>query len=142
MASGAKADDGQRVLLVTGDPSALESLQLAFEEEGWTVSVADSSENASYVFDAGEYDLIIADSKLSPQTGLEFIATIRNSDTDVIVMMLTEPTAEPTANDRAVAGIDAYVQKPIRDALRVTARARTILKRKRRKGQRGSGVAR
>ncbi len=122
-----------RLLLVDDEPAILASFTLAFEDQGWSVETAATGEEAIERYETGAFDLIITDKNLPGMSGVDLIETIRNQDLDVTLMMLTGFGSAESAVSTLNAGIDAYVEKPVRDVIRLTARAATIVRRRKKR---------
>ena len=125
--------DQRRVLLVDDEPAIAASLELAFDDEGWEVTTASSGEEAMELFAPGRFDVVVTDKNLPEMTGVEVVREMRALDGAVAIMMLTGYPSKRSAIDTLNFGVDAYVEKPVRDVFRLTARARTIIKRKAKK---------
>ncbi len=124
-----------RLLLIDDEPAILASFALAFGDQGWDVDTAPTGEEALSGFAAGSYDLVITDKNLPGIGGVEIVETIRGLDEDVTLMMLTGFGSAESALETLNAGVDAYVEKPVRDVIRLTARAESIIRRRAKKRQ-------
>ncbi|MCP4448722.1 MAG: response regulator [Myxococcales bacterium] len=116
----------------------LESFELTFGDAGWEVSTAGSGEEAMERFAAGRFDLVITDKNLPGISGIEVVTQMRMQDSAVTIMMLTGFGSASSAVDTLNAGTDSYIEKPVRDLIRLAARAEATLRRRRQ--QRSSGL--
>ena len=122
--------DEPRLLLIDDEPAILASFALAFGDQGWAVTTADSGEEALAMYEPGAYELVITDKNLPGMSGVDVVSEIRRSDAAVTIMMLTGFGSISSAADTLNAGVDAYVEKPVRDVIRLTARAKAIIRRR------------
>lgn len=122
-----------RLLLIDDEPAILASFSLAFGDQGWDVSTAPTGEEALERYSPGAYDVVITDKNLPGIGGVQIIKTIRSIDSEVTLMMLTGFGSPASAVDTLNAGVDAYIEKPVRDVIRLTARTEAILRNRTRK---------
>ncbi len=119
-----------RLLLIDDEPAILASFSLAFGDEGWEVTTSESGEDGVETHVPGKFDLVITDKNLPGMSGVEVVEQIRQRDAAVTIMMLTGFGSTSSAVDTLNAGVDAYEEKPVRDVIRLTARAAAIIKRR------------
>ncbi len=121
---------GLRLLLIDDEPAILASFALAFGDQEWIVTTAETGEDGLAAHDVGAFDLVITDKNLPGMSGVEVVRQIRQRDDSVTIIMLTGFGSTASAVDTLNAGVDAYVEKPVRDVIRLTARADAIIKRR------------
>jgi two-component system response regulator RegX3 len=100
-----------RVLVVDDEPTILESVTYAFEQEGFEVRTAADGESALAAARAEPFDAVVLDVLLPGVSGTEVCRRLR-AESSVPILMLTARTAEV---DRVVGlevGADDYVTKP------------------------------
>ena len=78
-----------RVLIVEDENLIRWSLRQKFEARGFTVTDVDRAQAAREALNGNVFDLAMLDYKLPDATGLELLREIRETDTDVVVIMLT-----------------------------------------------------
>jgi DNA-binding response OmpR family regulator len=115
------------VLIVDDEPQIVSFLQLGFEYEGFTVSVATTGPEALKAARTNKFDIIILDIMLPGLSGLEVMQQMRMIyDTPVIML-----TAREGVDDRIAGldmGADDYVTKPF-VFKELMARVRAVLRR-------------
>ena len=102
-----------KILIVDDEKIVRESLFHWFEEEGYTVDIAESGEAALRKFDKGKFDLFLLDMKMPGMSGLELLKKIKESDPDAIVILITAFASVPTAITALKDGAYDYVTKPV-----------------------------
>jgi DNA-binding response OmpR family regulator len=123
-----------RILVAEDDKHILTGLIDALESEGYQVIPAVEGKEAVSLFETETFDLVILDIMMPGRSGFDVCKTIRATDQDVPVMMLT---AKGEEIDKVVGfelGADDYVTKPfgVRELL---ARIAALLRRSRRNNQ-------
>ena len=118
-----------RILLVEDDSRVASFIKRGLREETYAVDIAKDGEEAIYMAQSNEYDLIILDLLLPKKSGLEVLKTLRSEKIATPTLMLT---AKDEVEDRVKgldAGADDYLTKPFGfDEL--LARIRALLRRR------------
>ncbi len=100
------------LLIVEDNPRIATSLAKGLEETGYGVTVVHDGKNALTHFSNQKPDLIVLDLGLPDMDGLDILRTVRETDADLPVIILT---ARDTVNERVEgldAGADDYLAKP------------------------------
>ena len=123
---------GPLILVAEDDRHILAGLIDALASEGYQVTPAADGKEALSLLEREKFDLVILDIMMPGRSGYDVCKTIRETDQDVPVMMLT---AKGEEIDKVVGfelGADDYVTKPfgVRELL---ARIAALLRRSRRK---------
>ena len=119
----------QHVLLVEDDEGIRASMRLALESEGYSVSEADSTEEALPAFAARPPDVVLVDLMLPGADGFEFCKAVRRTS-DVPIIMVTARADSHDVVAGLEAGADDFVTKPF-VMKELTARIRASLRRAR-----------
>ncbi|WP_298940580.1 heavy metal response regulator transcription factor [uncultured Psychromonas sp.] len=117
-----------RLLIVEDEKKTGEYLKKGLTESSFTVDLADNGLDGLHQAMSEEYDLILLDVMLPKLNGWQILQTLRSSDIDIPVLMLT---ARDQVEDRVKGlelGADDYLVKPFA-FVELLARIRNILKR-------------
>ena len=101
-----------RVLIVEDEKLIRWSLHQKFEARGYQVTDAETGQEGLESLDADIYDLIMLDYKLPDMTGLDVLRKLRETDSDVVVIMMTAFSSIESAVDAIKLGAYDYVAKP------------------------------
>lgn len=101
-----------RVLIVEDEKLIRWSLRQKFEARAFQVTGVETGSEAIEALDAGVYDLIMLDYKLPDMTGLDILRKLRETDKDVVVIMMTAYSSIESAVDAIKLGAYDYVTKP------------------------------
>ncbi|UCC28855.1 MAG: sigma-54-dependent Fis family transcriptional regulator [Phycisphaerales bacterium] len=114
-----------RVLIIEDEKLIRWSLRQKFEARNYQVTEVEDGNSALQALHAGVYDLIMLDYKLPDTTGLEILRTVRETDSDVVVIMMTAYSSIESAVDAIKLGAYDYITKPfdMDDVLRTADKA-------------------
>ena len=101
-----------RVLIIEDEKLIRWSLRQKFEARGYQVTGVETGAEAFEALGAGVYDLIMLDYKLPDTTGLDVLRTVRETDSDVVVIMMTAYSSIESAVDAIKLGAYDYITKP------------------------------
>lgn len=124
------------VLVVDDDKNTRLFLSAVLEGAGYTVSVAENGEDALCVMDTEHIDLVVLDVMMPKMDGYEFTKTLRESNNNLPILMVSAKQLPTDKHKGFEAGTDDYITKPIDDEemlLRIKAllrRARIATERK------------
>ena len=117
-----------RILVVDDDVRLASVVSRGLSEEGYAVDVAYEGEEAQYLAEINDYDLILLDLMMPVIDGLTVCRTLREAGLETPILMLT---AKDAVADRVVGldtGADDYLVKPFAfDEL--VARVRALTRR-------------
>src|SRR4030042_3415458 len=120
-----------RILVVEDEKKVASFLKKGLEEEYYAVDCAYDGEEALFMVEANDYDLILLDIMLPKINGLEVLKGVRQRGLTIPVLMLTAKDAVEDVVKGLAAGGDAYLTKPFAFA-ELLARVRALLRRKER----------
>lgn len=120
-----------RILLVEDEPRAAQMLAKGLREQAYAVDVAHDGERAVYVAAISSFDAVILDIGLPRLDGLAVCRQLRQSGSDVPVLMLTARDAVESRIAGLDSGADDYLTKPF-DFGELLARLRALTRRARR----------
>ncbi len=121
----------QQILLVDADSSSARVLEVSLRSAGFTVTTADSAENALEKLEHGAPDLILTDTRLPGADGFAFVRGLRTRTElkDTPIVFLTEQGALEDKLRGLELGVDDYLAKPI-FVREVVTRVHMLLARK------------
>jgi len=118
-----------RILLVEDDARVASFIRRGLREEHYTVDVARDGEQALFLAQTGEYDLMILDLLLPKRGGLDVLRTLRAERVTVPILILTAKDEPRDKVSGLEAGADDYLTKPFAFA-ELLARVRALLRRR------------
>ncbi len=102
-----------RILLLEDDLSLINGLSFAFQKEGYELDVARTVQEATDIWTAGKYDLLILDVTLPDGTGFEICKKVRQTS-KVPIIFLTASDEEMNIIMGLDIGGDDYITKPFK----------------------------
>ena len=117
-----------RVLVIEDELRMAALIQRGLREEGDAVDVATCGEDALWMADAREYDVLVLDVMLPGIDGFETCRALRAAGVRTPVLMLTARDAVEDLVTGLDGGADDYVTKPFSFA-ELTARLRALVRR-------------
>lgn len=117
-----------KLLLVEDEPLLSKTISKGLRMLGYVVDCAYDGEEALYLYETNEYDLMVLDLNLPKLDGMEVLRQIRKQDEDFRILILS---ARNTLEDK-IHGLDGgsndYLTKPF-DFRELEARIRGLLRR-------------
>ncbi|MBT3352123.1 MAG: response regulator transcription factor [Nitrospinaceae bacterium] len=120
--------DNQKILIVDDDLDIQFLLERSLKSEGYTVLVAGDGEKGFELAQSENPDLVILDIMLPETSGLEVCQQLREDNSDVFILMLTELSEDIDKVRGLDMGADDYLTKPF-NILELSARVKAILRR-------------
>ncbi|MDV7143014.1 response regulator transcription factor [Tropicimonas sp. TH_r6] len=117
-----------RVLVVEDDTRIASDLAAALENAAFRVETCADGEEAWFLGDTEEYDLVVLDLGLPRLDGLTILKRWRSNGRDMPVLVLTARGAWTERVEGIDAGADDYLPKPFRME-ELVARARALVRR-------------
>jgi DNA-binding response OmpR family regulator len=118
-----------RVLLAEDDAQVARFIRRGLREEQYAVDVAADGEEALFLAQTGEYDLILLDWMLPKRNGIDVLRTLRAQAVTAPVLVLTGRGEVSHKVEGLDAGADDYLTKPFRFE-ELLARVRALLRRR------------
>jgi two-component system, OmpR family, response regulator len=117
-----------RVLAIEDDAAILGDVRAALEASGFLVETCDDGEQAWFLGDTEDYDLVVLDLGLPGMDGLSVLKRWRANRREMPVLVLTARGAWHERVEGIEAGADDYLPKPFRME-ELVARARALVRR-------------
>lgn len=117
-----------RVLAVEDDSRIAADLQAALQESGFLVELCADGQQAWFLGDTEDYDLVVLDLGLPGMDGLTILKQWRASDRNMPVLVLTARGTWMERVEGIDAGADDYLPKPFRME-ELVSRARALVRR-------------
>lgn len=130
-----------RILIVEDEQHLAEGLRFNLEEEGFSVEVRESGEEALAAFEEGtKFDLLVLDVMLPGLSGFDVIQQLRAKKHFLPTLMLTARGRPEDVVRGIAAGADDYLAKPFELSV-LLARIKSLLRRQDWSGAPGSSGA-
>ena len=103
----------QPSILVVDDELLIRDLLYDFfQQQGWTISVADNGERALEILRARKIDIVLTDIKMLQIDGLTLTSQVRAKYPDMPVVLMTGYPSVETAVEGIRAKVSDYIIKP------------------------------
>lgn len=102
-----------RVLVVDDDPAIRKLLLTLLGQFQYSVETACDGKEALQKFVPGEFDVVLSDLRMPGMSGIELLKAIKETDPDVIFLMITGFAEVDTAVEAIKEGAYDYIQKPL-----------------------------
>src|SRR5215510_12482427 len=102
-----------RVLVVDDEKNQREIYTLILEDEGYSVTAAQSAEQALRLARDNHFDLVVTDYKMTGMDGLTLLNELLKMDSSLIVIMMTAHGSVESVKDALRGGAFDYLSKPI-----------------------------
>jgi DNA-binding response OmpR family regulator len=103
------------ILVVDDDKNTRMFLSAVLENAGYTVFTACDGEDALGVMDREHVDLVVLDIMMPKMDGYEFTRTLRESDNNLPILMVSAKQLPADKHKGFLVGTDDYITKPIDD---------------------------
>jgi heavy metal response regulator len=122
--------EAMRLLVIEDEKKVASFIKKGLEEEYYAVDVAYDGEQALYMTEVNDYDLIVLDIMLPKVDGLTVLRQIRQNGNIVPILVLTAKDSVENIVEGLDAGCDDYLTKPFAFS-ELLARIRALLRRER-----------
>lgn len=103
------------ILVVDDDKNTRLFLTALLEDAGYTVTAAINGEDALEKMDRSHVDLVVLDIMMPGMDGYEFTRIIRESDTNLPILMVSAKQLPADKHKGFAVGTDDYITKPVDD---------------------------
>lgn len=103
------------ILIVDDDQNICTALRVLLTRNGYTVDTANSTAVAETIIGQHQFDLVITDLRISEDSGMDIIKTVKKVMPDTEVIMLTGYGSINTAVEAIKRGAFDYLSKPFED---------------------------
>ncbi|MCR1815166.1 response regulator transcription factor [Aliarcobacter butzleri] len=117
-----------KILVLEDDELFASTLEDFLIEEKFVIDIAKDGEECLSLNYESNYDLYIFDIKVPKISGLELLASLRNSEDNTPTIFLTSYKDKDTLQEAFVKGCDDYLKKPV-DLDELLLRIKALLKR-------------
>lgn len=117
-----------RILVVEDEPAIAASISAALDASGYQTRTARDGEEAWFLGDTEDFDLVVLDLGLPKMDGLAVLKRWRGAGRQMPVLILTARGAWPERVEGIDAGADDYLAKPFQIE-ELTARVRALIRR-------------
>ncbi|MDR3567609.1 MAG: sigma-54 dependent transcriptional regulator [Syntrophobacteraceae bacterium] len=138
----------EKILIVDDEDFIRENLERILKEERYRTAIAKNGEEALSFLKEASFDLVFLDLRLPDISGIEILKKIKESDPDLLVIVMTGYASVESAVEALKSGAYDYIKKPfkadvikliVRLALEAQSLKREILSlKKQREGARGN----
>ncbi len=116
------------ILVVDDDKHTRMLLEAVLKNEGFTVTAAADGEEALSLMEKEHIDLVVLDIMMPGMDGYEFTETVRDSGSNLPILMLTAKHQRPDEKKGFLVGTDDYMTKPV-DEETLVLRIKALLRR-------------
>ncbi len=117
-----------KILVAEDEPLMLMAIEAKLRNEGYEVAGVADGREALKAFEQNQPDLIITDILMPYTSGLEFISIVKNSGSNVPIIVLSGLGEEDTVMEAFQLGADDFLTKPF-NPTELTVRVKRLLKK-------------
>lgn len=100
------------ILVVDDEQSYRQLLSLVFQEEGHSIRTAMNGREALQMLAEEPAEVVVSDVKMPDMDGIELLRSLRTTQPDIGVVLMTAFASVETARDAFKLGADDFIQKP------------------------------
>ena len=117
-----------RILVVDDDKNTRKYIEAVLTEENYTVLTATNGKEALDVMEREHIDLVILDIMMPEMDGYEFTKTLRDSNNNLPILMVSAKQLPKDKHKGFLVGTDDYMTKPF-DEEELILRIKAVLRR-------------
>jgi two-component system, NtrC family, response regulator PilR len=100
------------ILIVDDEQSYRQLLSLVFESDGHSIRTATNGREALALLQQDAIDVVISDVRMPDMDGIEMLSSVRETQPDLGVVLMTAFASVETAREAFKLGADDFIQKP------------------------------
>ena len=100
------------ILIVDDEQSYRQLLSLVFESDGHSIRTATNGREALTLLQQDTIDVVISDVRMPDMDGIEMLSSVRETQPDLGVVLMTAFASVETAREAFKLGADDFIQKP------------------------------
>ena len=100
------------ILIVDDEQSYRQLLSLVFEGDGHSIRTASNGREALSLLHSEPADVVISDVRMPDMDGIEMLSSVRETQPDLGVVLMTAFASVETAREAFKLGADDFIQKP------------------------------
>ncbi len=104
--------DPARILVIDDEPDMLENCQLMLAREGYAIHTLADSRKLATALETADPDLVLTDLMIPGKNGIEVVQELKQTHTDVPVVVMTAYATVETAVQAMKEGAADYIVKP------------------------------
>lgn len=104
----------EKILIVDDEDFIRQNLDRILKEEGYRTAIAKEGKEALDLLKEAPFDLVFLDLKLPDISGIDVLKTIRESDPDLLVIVMTGYASVESAVEALKSGAYDYIKKPFK----------------------------
>ena len=116
------------ILVVDDDKNTRKLIEAVLRRENFTVSTSENGKDALEKLDGEHIDLVVLDVMMPEMDGYEFTKTLRESENDIPILMVSAKQLPTDKHKGFLVGTDDYITKPI-DEEEMLLRLKALLRR-------------
>ena len=104
------------ILVVDDDKNTRKLIEAVLRRENFTVSTSENGKDALEKLDGEHIDLVVLDVMMPEMDGYEFTKTLRESENDIPILMVSAKQLPTDKHKGFLVGTDDYITKPFHNA--------------------------
>jgi len=105
----------EKILIVDDEKLIRKSLKIALEQKGYTALTSQSGEKGLAIVENERVDVVLLDIRLPDSNGIDILKSIKNIDSDIVVIIMTGYGTIDNAVRAMKLGAFDYITKPFKE---------------------------